>query len=259
MMTMSINPPGEAIVVPPWMARREFTIDVLKGYDGTNAIAVCDTSAHCLAFVGPDFPPGHRLASVPETDELAALFDEPPDEWFAPRVRGLVVGTVFAIQHGWPTARDGLAAMNTVLRGRGFLSRTALRFLQLLSPDMGSPLRAQSVLQEARAAFAEAIGRGRPGDETRAFFLQEIVCLARDNELALALPQHRDVNDTPLLILVQAMADIVVSRVYDAGASPVIRDRLAPFETGRLGWIDACERARKKIQNEKPLEIKESS
>jgi hypothetical protein len=163
-------------------------------------VAVSDSlSGRCLAFWGPDFPPGHRLASVAETVELAALFDPPPDQWFAPRVRGLIVGTVFAIQHGWSTPRDARDMLDVVFRGRGMLSRTALRFLQILSAntDMSSPLRGQSVLHEARAAFTEAIGRGRPEDENRAFFLQEIVHLARDNNLEPSLPQHRDARGTP--------------------------------------------------------------
>ena len=233
--------------IPTWMARRELVaVEHLEGWDGSNAIAVADGAGRYLAIWAPDFSPGHRLAPVLETAELAALFDQPPDQWFAPRVRGLVCGTVFAIRHGWPTAREGRDAMDVVLEGRGFLSRTALRFLRVLSWDIRSPLQGQSVLHEAREAFAEVIGRGRPVDETRAFFLGEIVALARDNGLELALPQRRgDTVDTPLFALVRAMIDIVINRVLEAGTPATeVRHRLAPVRASRDTLIVAVVRAR---------------
>ena len=184
---MSLNPPVEAIVVPPWIARREFTIDILEGYDGTNAIAVCDTSARCLAFVGPAFPSWHPFATVPETAELAALFDQPPGVWFAPRVRGLVISVAFAVRHGRSSPRDGLAAMDVAIKGHGLLSRTALRFLQILAPDMSSPLRAQSVLQEARAALLKWSGAaGRAMKPAPFFWKRSSVWRATTNSAQLA-------------------------------------------------------------------------
>ena len=149
----------------------------------------------------------------------------------------------------------------SVLQGRGFLSRTALRFLRVLTWDVSSPLQGQSVLHEARAAFAEVVGQGRPIDETRAFFLEEIVCLARDNRLELGLPQRRgDTVDTPLFALVRAMIDIVISRVLEAG-TPIteVRHRLAPFRASRDTLIVALVRTCDKVQRENPQKINDIS
>ena len=247
--------------IPAWMARRELVaLEHFEARDGSDAFAVADGAGRCLAICAPDFPPGHRLAPVLETDELAALFDQPPDQWFAPRVRGLVIGTVYAIRRGWPTAREGLAAMDMVLEGRGFLSRAALRFLRVLSWDMRSLLQGQSRLHEARAAFADVVGQGRPVDETPRLLPRGDHSSGGRQRDQTQLAATSRCQRHALFTLVQAMTDIVVARVYDAGEpAPVVRARLAPFETGRIGLIDACERARKKIQSEKPLEIKESS
>ena len=202
---------------------------------------------------------------MPEVVELAKLFDPPPDPGFEPRVRGLIIGSVHVVLHGERTARNARDALTAILKAPETLptDRPTQRFLQMLFAGM-DPLAAMSrsrqILTEARAAFVEVIGRGRPADETRAFFLQELVRIARDNGMELGLPQHRDQRNTavtPFFTFALAMVDIVVSRVFGASPAPpseAVRRRLVPFQCSRVGWLDALERAREAIKTEKCLE-----
>src|SRR5262245_24924450 len=104
-------------LIPNWLRQRDpvaiVELEDLEG--GDDAVAVVDAqSGRILAFLGPDFAPGHRLAGIDAGDmaELIKLFDHGVDAWFVPRMRGLVTGTAHAILHGWGTARDARALLN---------------------------------------------------------------------------------------------------------------------------------------------------
>ena len=146
-----------------WLQKRELvSVIELEGRDVEDAVAVIDPqSGRLIAFIGPDFPVGHRLASIDASDmaELAALFDHGVDEWFVPRMRGVIAGTAHAIQYGWGTARDAraLLAGNPI---EMLQHRQGRRFLHLL-------VAASIKLTEALKAFPSR--RGRQANETRTF------------------------------------------------------------------------------------------
>ena len=199
-----------------------------------------------------------------EIVELAKLFDPPPDPGFEPRVRGLVIGTVRAIRHGWQTPRDARAALTAILKAPESLlpSPTLQRFLHLLAM-VGLGKNSLDLITRARDAFEKP--EGRPADETRRFFLEELVRIARDNGMEVRLPQHRDERSntagTAFFMFVLAVVDIVAARTYGASSAPpseAVRHRLAAFQCSRIALLDALERAREAVQ-ENPLKIKHSS
>ena len=252
---------------PPWMRRNDIAVAELKGLDGVEdaAVAINRESGRLLAFWGPDFPPGHAFAAVHEIVELAKLFDPPPDPGFEPRVRGLVIGTVHAIRHGWQTPRDARDALTAILKAPESLlpSRTLQRFLHLLAM-VGLGKNPLDLITRARDAFEKP--EGRPADETRRFFLEELVRIAIDNGMDPRLPQHRDQRNTgtAFFMFVLAVVDIVAARTYGASSAPpseAVRHRLAAFQCSRVALLDAAERAREAVQleNENPLKINNSS
>ena len=227
-----------------WLQKRELvSVIELEGQGVEDAVAVIDVqSGRMLAFVGPDFPAGHRLASIDAGDmaELAALFDHGVDEWFAPRIRGVIVGTAHAILHGWGRARDAraLLAGNPI---EMLQHRQGRRFLRLL---VATGIK----LTEALKAFPSR--RGRQANETRAFFLAELTRIAIDNEMEPRLPQHRDPREggvTPFFTFVLAAIDIVLSRVGGDAADSATRRRAAGFRWSRIALLDALERARESL------------
>ena len=121
------------------------------------------------------------------------------------------------------------------------------------------------VITWARDAFEKP--KGRPADETRRTFVEELVRLAIDNGMDVRLPQHRDernIAGTAFFTFVLGMVDVVVSRVYGASTAPpseAVRRRLATFQCSRIALLDALERARDAVQreNENPLKINNSS
>jgi hypothetical protein len=229
-----------------WLQQREQPVALLElqGQDGIgDAVAVIDAqNGRCLAFVGPDFPPGHRLAGVDASDltELIELFDH-VDEWFEPRLRGLVTGTVFGIVHGWATARDARALLSKqpaeIIR-----HRHGQRFLQLLHG---------AGVQLAKALDAFPVQRGRRADETRTFFLEELARIARDNGMKLRLPQDRDQREggvTPFFTFVLATIDIALNRVYAGGElDTAVRRRAAGFTWSRIALLHALGRVIEKL------------
>jgi hypothetical protein len=227
----------------PWLQKREFVAIIeLEGQGVEDAVAVIDAqSGRMIAFIGPDFPAGDRLASIDAGDmaELAALFDY-VDAWFAPRLRGLIAGTVYAITHAWRTARD-VRALLSKPPAEIVLDRHGRRFLALLAA-------AQMSLSKALDAFP--VLRGRPADETRAFFLEELARIAVDNGMELQLPQDRDQREggvTPFFTFVLAVIALVLERVEDDRADPAVRRRAAAFNWSRIALLHALERIKKKL------------
>jgi len=240
-----------------WLRSPGVLVQMLEGENVADAIAVIDfMTGRLLAFLGPEFPPEHRLASLDRNDvaELTAIFEEPPNQWFVPRVRGVVAGSVYAISHGWSTPRETRKLLDQMLAKPDSARQVLLthpslkRFLQMLLGGM-SKIEAAHWFAEVPASFP--VVRGRPPDETRSFFLEEVTRIAIDNGLEPRLPQHRDERETgvtPFFTLVLAVVDIVRGRVH--GAEPlneVVRRRLAPFRCSRIAWLDALERARETI------------
>ena len=208
------------------------------------------------AFLAPAFPANDRLADLDphELAQLVAIFDPAPDDWFAARVRGVVIDTADAILRGRLRDRDINALLESLAtnpeRFRGNrLTERWLR-LQFTGTDVATmATSSRQLFSEARAAFP--IPRGAPADENRAAFLEEIVRIAVDNGMEPSLPQHRDSKDstTPFFTFARAMRDIVVNRVYRAGRpSPQIKKRLTPFECGRVALLGALGDARKKVK-----------
>ncbi len=224
-----------------WLRHRDaVAIIELEGQDVEDAVAVIDAqSGRMLAFIGPDFPPPHRLAGIDARDiaELAALFEH-VDEWFAPRLRGLIINTTYAIQNGWNTARDA----RRVLSGSPLeilQHRHGRRFLNLL-------VNAGMRLAEALEAFR--VEAGRPADETRKFLLEELTRIAADNGMPLDLPQDRDEREggvTPFFTFVLAVIELVLSRVVDTGVTDAVRRRANSFRWSRIALLHAVERAKK--------------
>ncbi len=223
-----------------WLQHREAVAVVeLEGQDVEDAITIIDAkSGRMLAFIGPKFPPEHRLAGVEAHDlaELAALFEH-VDEWFAPRLRGLIIGTVYSIQHGWSTVRDARAVI-----GGGPLQmlrhQHGRRFLNLL---------VNAGIELANALDAFPTRRGRWGDETRKFLLEELTRIAADNGMPLDLPQDRDQRDggvTPFFTFVLAVIELILDRV-DIGAGAGIRQRANSFRWSRIALLHALDRVKK--------------
>jgi hypothetical protein len=222
-----------------WLHKREAVIVLeLEGQGSDDAIAVIDAqSGRMLAFLGPDFPSGHRLAGIDGGDmaELIKLFDHGVDAWFAPRMRGLVIGTTQAILYGWSMARDARALLsnpNEMPR-----HRQGGRFLRFL-------ITADIKLTEALEAFPSQ--RGKPPDETRAFFFKELARVALDNGMELRLPHDQDQRQggvTPFFTFVLAAIDIVLTRVHDArSADRAVRHRAARFDWTRIAQLHALRR-----------------
>jgi hypothetical protein len=226
-----------------WLRRRNVGIVELEGQgDVADAVVVIDAlSGRTMAFIGPDFPEGHRLAPInaDDVEELAALFDR-VDAWFAPRLRGVVASATHAILHGWRTARDARALLSKT-PAEVLSDRHGQRFLAFL-------VTAKMQLAEALDAFR--VGSGRPADETRAFFLEELARIALDNGMPLQLPQDRDEREggvTPFFTFVQACIDVVLSRVGGAALDPAVRRRAASFNWSRIALLHALERIKKKL------------
>ncbi len=225
-----------------WLRGRDVAVVELEGQgDIADAVAIIDAqSGRMLAFIGPDFPVGHRLASIDAGDvaELAALFDR-VDVWFASRLRGLIAGTAHGIKYGWRTARDARALMSKT-PAEILVDRHGRRFLELL---------VNAGMELAKVLDAFPIGRGRPANETRAFFLEELARIAIDNGMPLQLPQDRDPREggvTPFFTFVMAGIDIVLSRV-GAGENRAVRRRAAGFNWSRIALLHALERIKKKL------------
>jgi hypothetical protein len=256
-----------------YLRRDRIVLMDLEAVDGSGdaLMAIDIRSGRPLAFWGPDFPPEHKQGSVPETNELMKIFESAPDASFAPRIRGLVIGTVHAIRYGWRTPRDARNALDAIIatpeklpadRQVNWLMQLTLSFLNV--DPVQAITRSLEILTEMRAAFAEVVGRGRPRDETRSFLLEELAWLALDNGMELRLPQHRDEREhgvTPFFTLVLAVIDIVCSRVYTGREPPAaaVRRRLAPFRCSRVALLDALERARQAVQAEKTFKNSNSS
>jgi hypothetical protein len=233
-----------------WLRQRDpvaiVELEDLEG--GDDAVAVIDAqSGRMLAFLGPDLPSGHRLAGIDAGDmaELIKLFDHGVDAWFVPRMRALVAGTAHAILYGWSTARDARA----LLTGgpiEMLQHRQGRRFLHLL-------ISAGIRLTEALTAFPSQ--RGRPADETRAFFFEELARIAIDNGMELQLPQDRDPREsgvTPFFTFVLAVIDIVISRVYDTGSTDqAVGRRAAAFKWSRIAVLHALRRVAEGLSKSK--------
>ncbi len=253
------------------MRGRNIAVKELEGRDGIADASVAidmQSGGRWIAFWSPDddYPPGHPLAPVSEIVELAKLFDPAPDPWFEPRVRGLVIGAVHSIVRGWQTPRNARDALTAMLATPESLhpSRTLQLFLYLLAM-VGVGKNLTNLIAQARDTFEKP--KGRPADETRRFFLEELVRIAIDNGMDVRLPQHRDERNTAgtaFFVFVLGMIDVVVSRVYGASTAPpseAVRRRLATFQCSRIALLDALERAREAVrrENENPLEIRDSS
>jgi hypothetical protein len=226
-----------------WLQKRELvSVIELEGQGVEDAVAIIDPqSGRMMAFIGPDFPPGHRLASISANDmaELAALFDH-TDAWFGPRLRGVIIGTTHAILHGWNTARDARALLKKT-PAEILLDRHGRRFLALLV-TVG--------MQLAKTLDAFTVGRGRPADETRGFFLEELTRIAIDNGMELQLPQDRDEREggiTAYFTFILACIDLVLARVGDAKLDPAVRRRAAAFTWSRIALLHALERTKEKL------------
>ena len=224
-----------------------------------DAVSVIDQeTGRCVAWCGPDFPPGHRQAAVPAADlaDLAALFPHPLDAWFGPRVRGLAIEATHSVLRGRTSHREARGLIGRML-GRPksapeilHSSRTLELCMQMMTALIGDTRGiATKLLSEMRAAFE--IKRGRPANDTRAFFLKEVMQIAVDYGLDLRLPQHRDTREvgaTPFFTFAQTMRFMVVSRVFEAAPNPgaeVIR-RVAPFRCSPVALLDALERTKEK-------------
>jgi hypothetical protein len=149
-----------------WLQRERLAAILELEGGSADAVEVIDAdSGRMLAFLGPDFPPGDRFANIDAADlaELVKLFDH-VDAWFAPRLRAVVCSTAYAIRHGWSTARDAHALINKspveIMQ-----HRQGRRFVQML-------VTAGISLARARGFFPAL--RGRPADETREFFLEQL-------------------------------------------------------------------------------------
>ena len=257
---------GAPLAVPDAEWRRPGDI-IINEYESAEdgvagAVSIIDPkTGRCLAWCGPDFPPGHRQAAVPAADlaDLAAFIPSSADEWFGPRVRGLVIDATHSVVRGRTTARDMRALLGKML-GRPNSAPEILRSnrvlelcMQMMTALIGDPRGiATKLLSEMRAAFE--IKRGRPANDTRAFFLKEVMQLAVDYGLDLRLPQHRDTREvgaTPFFTFAQTMNFTVVTRVFETQPNPsqeVIR-RLAPFRCSRVALLDALERTKEKRKN----------
>ena len=183
-MTGKIAEFGAASDLPQWLRREHIAVVQFEDKDNIeSAAAAIDTrSGRWLAFWGPNFPPEDPRAMVSEFMELAEILNPPPDIWFPHRVRGLVISTTHAILHGWQTPRDARSALAAILKTPETLqpSRPMYWFLELLALAGGGKTLIE-VLTKAYADFADIGGRGRPPDETRLFFLEEITRIAIDN------------------------------------------------------------------------------
>lgn len=224
-----------------WLRRRDIAIIELEGQgDIGDAVAVIDArTGRMLAFIGPDFPPGHRLAPIDAGDmaELVDLFDH-VDEWFEPRLRGIVAGAAYGIRRGWRTARDARALLGKP-PAEILVDRHGRRFLELL---------VNAGMQIAKVLDAFPIGRGRPADESRAFFLEEMTRIAIDNGLELRLPQDRDQREggvTAYFTFILAGIDIVLART--AGGDATSRRRAARFKWSRIALLHALDRIKKNL------------
>lgn len=58
------------------------------------------------------YEPGLVIAELPD---LVALFSSPPDAWFAPRIRGILMEAEYAIRRGRVTPRDMYKALGQML------------------------------------------------------------------------------------------------------------------------------------------------
>jgi hypothetical protein len=227
-----------------WLQREPLVaIQELEGDGIADAISIIDAdNGRMLAFIGPDFPPGDKLANIDAADlaELIKLFDH-VDAWFAPRLRAVVCSTAYAIRHGWSTHRDAHALLKKspveIVQ-----HRHGRRFVQML-------VTAGISLARAREFFPAL--RGRPADETREFFLEQLAKIAIDNGMELRLPQDRDPREggvTAFYTFVLAVIDIVLSRVLDtAGSDPAVRRRAAAFRWSRIALLHALERVKEKL------------
>jgi hypothetical protein len=221
-----------------WLRREPTAMMIeLEGDGIEDAVAIINAeSGRMLAFIGPDFPPGERLASINAADmaELLKLFDH-VDAWFAPRLRAVICSTAYAIRHGWSTARDAHALLNKA-PVEIVQHRQGRRFLRLL-------VTAGITLARAREFFPSL--RGRPADGTRQFFLEQLARIAGDNGMELRLPQDRDQREggvTAFHTFVLAAIDIVLSRAYDAEIDPAVRRRAAAFHWSRIALLHALSR-----------------
>ncbi len=105
-------------------------------------------------------------------------------------------------------------------------------------------------MQLAKVLDAFPVQRGRPADETRDFFLEELTQIAIDYGMPLQLPQDRDEREggvTPFFTFVLACIDLVLSRVGDTKLDAAIRHRAASFNWSRIALLHALERIKEKL------------
>jgi hypothetical protein len=246
-----------ALTGSEWLrqSRGVLVID-LKGEGLPDAIAVIDARAgRMLAFIGPEFPPSHPLAALEPTDidAFTAIFEGVPNQWFLPRVRGVIAGTVHAIRYGLKTPRSANQAIAKLLRSRPSQQPTILRdnrpMQRLLDGLSQQPAdQRRRILKQIGEAFPPE--RGNLGDENRTFFLQAITDIARDAGCPLTLPTRDDEDaTTTLFAFVLRAREIVLDRAIEETVTrPFVRRRLAPFNCTRVALIDAVERVRQSVQ-----------
>ena len=238
--------PAQAAAVPDigaaWIPRRKATLITYE----KGAIELRDRpTGRLIAW----HEPGLSIAELPD---LVALFSSPPDAWFAPRIRGIIMEAEYAILRGRTTPRDMYKALGQML-GRPeraweifFANPILARTLTLQEIYTGTPINKRALVL-ARKAFKP--GRGPRPKETREFFLDEVKHIAVEYGMDLRLPQHRDESDggvTPFFSFARAMVDIVIAHVLERHPNidrdEVRRRRLAPFRLSRIALIDALER-----------------
>ena len=195
------------------------------------------------------YEPGLLIAELPD---LVALFPSPPDQWFAPRIHGIIMEAEHSILRGRMTPRDMHKALGQMLgrperAGEIFRANPVLaRTLTLQAVYTGTPINKRALVK-ARKAFKP--GRGPRPKETREFFLDEVKQIAVEYGMDLRLPQHRDERDggvTTFFSFARAMVNIVIAHVIernpDIDKDELRRRRLAPFRLSPSALIDALER-----------------
>ena len=241
-----------------WLSNsRGVMVVELEGSNGVaDAIGVIDQrTGRQLAFIGPDFPAEHDLASLEQADAdvFAAIFGQTLDEWFLPRVRGVIGGSVFAIKHGWKTPHDARAAMTKLLKARPSQQAMVLRdnrpMQRLLDGLPELPIdRRRRTLAMVRDAFPPE--RGAPGDANRRFFLEALTGIARDAGCPLVLPSRdNEEATTQFFDFIVRAREIVLDRVAEDLDRPPVRRRLAPFACSRIALLSALSGLRQVVQN----------
>ena len=175
-----------------------------------------------------------------------------------------IIGTTLQIVHGWHGPRETLKVLKQLrhdawgTKARGKDDRFIRFVVDLIQGEIDATgLHWRQVINHHIAAMQEVILPGRPPEEPRAIFFEDVVRIAREQGDRLALPSRDssfEQSPTSLLQFASAMRDLVVD--YGNGILDrrgLQRGRSDSFAFDQKALIIQLEAARKRILQAIPM------